>query len=63
MSKYGYFFAPYFPIFGLNTENYQETHLFSPNARKHRLDKTPNSDSFHAVYLIIKKSIYREGLL
>ena len=36
MSKYGVFFGPYFPVFGLNTGKYGP-------------EKTPYLDTFHAV--------------
>ena len=46
MSKYGVFSGPYFPAFGLSTERY-----FNPNAGKHRPEKSPYLDTFHAVKL------------
>ena len=46
MSKYGVFFGPYFPAFGLNTSYLS---VFSPNARKYGPEKTPYLDTFHAV--------------
>ena len=38
VSKYGVFFGPYFPVFGLNTGKY-------------RAEKSPYLDTFHAVHL------------
>ena len=49
MSKYGVFSGPYFPAFGMNTERYEVSLLFSPNAGKYSPGKTPYSDTFHAV--------------
>ena len=47
MSKYEVFSGPDFPAFGLNTERY----VFSPNAGKYGLEKTPYLNTFHAVKL------------
>ena len=45
MSKYGVFSGPYILVFGLNTERYSVQSEFG----KHRLEKTPYFDNFHAV--------------
>ena len=42
------FSVPYFPSFGLNTEIYGDIQF---ECRKIRTRKTPNMDTFHAVYL------------
>ena len=52
VSKYGVFFGPYFPVFGLNTEIYG---VFSPNAGKYGPEKTPYLDTFHAVIVSRQK--------
>ena len=44
-----FFFGPYFPAFGQNTERYS---VFSPNTRKYGPEKTPYLDAFHAVLLL-----------
>ena len=44
MSKYAVFSGPYFPVFGLNTENYS---VFSPNTGKYEPEETPYLDIFH----------------
>ena len=51
VSKCGVFSGLYFPAFGLNAGNYSITRftLFSANGRKHRPEKTTDSDTFHAV--------------
>ena len=47
MSKYGIYFGPYFPIFGLKVEKYFS--VFSANAGKFGPEKTPYLGTFHAV--------------
>ena len=47
-SSYGVFSGPYFPTFGLNTDNLYFS-VFRPNAGKYRSEKTPYLDTFHAV--------------
>ena len=47
----GVFSGPYFPEFGLNTERYEVSLLFSPNAGKYGLEKTPYFDTFHIVFV------------
>ena len=49
VSKYGVFFSPCFPAFGLNTEIYG---VFSPNAGKYGPEKTPYLVTFHAGNLL-----------
>ena len=48
MFKYGVFFYPYFPAFGLNTDT-KYLSVFSPNTGKYGPEKTPYLDTFHAV--------------
>ena len=47
MPKYGVFSGPYFPVFGLNTDE----------------KKTPYLDTFHAVNALEKISIKRHNAL
>ena len=51
MSKYGVFFGPYFPVFGLNAEIYSVNLAFSSNTRKNGPEKTPDLDNFHTLFL------------
>ena len=41
-------FCPYFPAFGLNTERYEVNAKYG----KIRTRRTPNTNNFHAVYII-----------
>ena len=45
MSKYGVFSGPYFPAFGLN--------VFIPNSEKYGPEKTPFSDTFQAMVVLV----------
>ena len=45
------FSGPYFPPFGLNTERYSVSLRIHFKSRKIRTRKTPNTDTFYAVYL------------
>ena len=51
MSKYRFFSGPYYPV-------------FSPNAEKHGLEKTPYLDTFHAVkvYVNVKPHRFSTGI-
>ena len=49
VSKYGGFSGPYFAAFGLNTERYELSPVFSPNTGKYGPEKTPYLDTFHTV--------------
>ena len=53
VSQYGVFTGPYFPVFGLKTENVPYSvrifSVFSPNTGKYGPQKTPYLDTFHAV--------------
>ena len=44
------FSGPYFPAFGLNTGRYVVSLRIQSKCRKIRTRKTPNMDTFHAVY-------------
>ena len=46
------FFSSYFPAFGLNTERYSVFVYIQSLCAKIRTKKIPNTDTFHAVYLI-----------
>ena len=43
------FLVPYFPVFGLNTEKYGLSPRIQFECGKMRAQKTPNTDTFHAV--------------
>ena len=49
---YSEFFSSYFPAFGLNTERYSVFVYIQSLCAKIRTKKIPNTDTFHAVYLI-----------
>ena len=49
VSKCGVFSGRYFPAFGLNTERYFVSSVFSSNAGKYGPENTPYLDIFHAV--------------
>ena len=42
----------YFPAFGLNTERYGVSLHIHPKCGKIGTRKTPNTDTFHAVYVL-----------
>ena len=44
------FTGPYFPVFGLNTERCSVSVRIQSESRKIRTRKTPNMDTFHAVF-------------
>ena len=46
------FSGPYFPAFGLNTERYNVSLRIQSKRRKIRTRKTPNTDTFYAVYTL-----------
>ena len=48
VSKYGVISGPYFSAFGLNTEIYSVSLVFSPNAEKYGPEITPYLDTFHS---------------
>ena len=58
VSKYGVFSGPYFPAFGLNTEN-TFPKILSQNARKYGPEKTPYLEIFHAVRYFRNSGSYR----
>ena len=45
--------APYFPAFGLNAERYEVSLRIHSECRKIRTRITPNTDTFHAVIVLI----------
>ena len=45
------FSGPYFPAFGLNTEKYGVPLRIQSKYGKIRVKKTPNTDTFHPVFL------------
>ena len=47
------FSGPYFPAFGLNTERYGVSLPIQSECGKIRTRKTPNTDTFQAVYFLI----------
>ena len=55
MSKYGVFSGPYSPLFGLNTEIYFENLRIQPDTVKYGPE---NLDTFHAVELILKYTVF-----
>ena len=52
MSKCGVFSGLYFSAFGMNTERWGVSLVFSPNAGKYGPEKTPYLDTFHAVVVL-----------
>ena len=50
VSKYGVFFGPYFPVFGLITEIYGVNLRKESEYRKYGPEKTSYLDDFHAVW-------------
>ena len=44
------FSGPYFPVFRLNTERHDVSLRIQSNCRTIRTKKTPNTDTFHAVF-------------
>ena len=56
--KYVVFSGPYFPLFGLNTERYGVSQIWSTQSEcnKTRTRITPNKDTFDALYLWWPKS-------
>ena len=59
------FSDPYFPVFGLNTERSEVSPRIQSKCRKKQTWKTPNMDTFHAVFwplIWLKRSSHlREG--
>ena len=53
------FFGPYFPEFGLNTKRYGVSLRIQFEYGKIRSRKTPNTDTFHAVF----KKYLKENLI
>ena len=49
MSKYGVISGSCSPVFGVNTEIYEQVFIFSPNTGKYGPEITPYLDTFHAV--------------
>ena len=49
VGKYGVSSGPYFPAFWLIQRDTKYLSVFSPNAAKYGPEKTPYSDTFHAV--------------
>ena len=45
------FSGPYFPVFGLNAERYGVSLRIQSKCGKMRTRKTPNTDTFHAVWI------------
>ena len=62
MSKYEGFSGLYFPVFGMNTENYVVTELRS-NTGKCGLEKPPYLDSFHTVTIFRGLNVYVKDIL
>ena len=58
VSKYRVLSGPYFTVFGLNTERYLYLSVFSPNTGKYGPEITPYLDTFHAVYVLLRKNKY-----
>ena len=52
------FSGPYFPVFGLNTERYGVSLRIQSECGKMRTRVTPNTDTFHAVYVKRKTAGY-----
>ena len=52
------FSGPYFLVFGLNTERYAAFLCIQFECRKIRTRKTPNTDTFHAVFHAIELFLY-----
>ena len=52
------FSGPYLPVFGLNTERQFASFRIQSKCDKIRIKKTPNTDTFHAVYVSICASVY-----
>ena len=55
------FTGPYFPVFGLNTERCSVSVRIQSESRKIRTRKTPNMDTFHAVFTshLMGESLFR----
>ena len=55
------FTGPYFPVFGLNTERCSVSVRIQSESRKIRTRKTPNMDTFHAVFTshLVGESLFR----
>ena len=51
VSRYKYFYGPYFSVFGLNIST-EYISVLSPNAGKYGPEKSLYLDIFHAVYII-----------
>ena len=49
------FFCSHFPAYGLNRERYLVSPSIQSNCGKLRTRKTPNTDTFHAVYNVLIK--------
>ena len=52
------FFGPYFPSFWLNTERYGVSLRIQSECRKMRTRKTPNTDTFQAVFFEVNKKSF-----
>ena len=52
------FSGPYFPVFGLNTERYAVSVRIQFECRKIRNRKTPNRDTFQAVFILVKVNLW-----
>ena len=52
------FSGPYFPPFGLNTERYSVSFCIQSECGKIQIRKTPNTDTFRAVYNILLNYSY-----
>ena len=60
MSKYGVFSGPYFSDWIRRDTEYLS--VFSPNAGKYGLEKTPYLDTFHAVSFLRKKNSEKKSV-
>ena len=56
MSKYGVFFGPYFPVFGLNKEIYEVNIRIQSTDGKTPTRKIPCLDTLHAVLSAILRN-------
>ena len=52
--------GPYFTVFGLNTERYGVFFRIQSEYGKIRTRITPNTDTFHAVYILTKHVTFEE---
>ena len=56
------FYGPYLPTFGLNTEIYSVNPSIQFKCGKIRTIKTPNTDTFHGVYMVETLSLNSQQL-